>query len=317
MKRNLMKFSDTSRLSCRAALALLLVCQLARPALAADAEAGEPDVESAENQAARAYEAYVARDYDTAIRLYLEAYEAASDPDILYNIARVYDTGLRDREKAMQFYHDFVVNPNADPERVERVSIRLRALEAEGRAEPPLDAHPGASVAAPLSPAPLSPAPLSPAPLSPAPPSAAPPSAAEEAPSLAPATLADKAPRAHANGWSVWRTGALVTGGAGLVAMSVGAVFGVDALSDAKMVRRECDGNRCFSERGLSAARSAGQSADIATLSFVAGGLLVATGATLLGIDLGTSADPGRPTQTHWTAAVTTAEIHVGLGGDW
>ncbi|HTV25819.1 MAG TPA: hypothetical protein VMG12_44285 [Polyangiaceae bacterium] len=285
--------------ACRATLALAVLCHLTGSARAQtpDADAREADVESAEARAARAYEAYAAKDYENAIRLYLEAYEAASDPDILYNIARVYETGLQDRVQAMTFYRDFIANPNANPERVEQATIRLRALEAEESAEAVPEVAPAANEAA--APPPANPAPI----LAPAP------SASPRAPT--------PAPSAPDGGWSGWRTGALVTGGAGLVALGVGAVFGLEALSDAKTARRECDGNRCFTERGLAAARNAGEAADVATLSFAAGGVLLAAGATLLGIDLGRSEEPGQPASAHWTAAVTTADVRIGLRGAW
>jgi hypothetical protein len=130
------------------------------------------------------------------------------------------------------------------------------------------------------------------------------------------------APRSRANGWSPLRTGALVTGSAGLVALGVGAVFGIKALSEAQTAQQDCDGNRCTTQRGVSAARSAGQAADVATLSFVAGGLLVATGATLLGIDFGASASAASehaapPALSRWTAAVTTADVRLGFRGCW
>jgi hypothetical protein len=99
--------------------------------------------------------------------------------------------------------------------------------------------------------------------------------------------------------------------------MGFGAVFGMQALSQAKVVRKECDGNLCSSERGLSAARSAVKNADVATVSFALGGLLIATGATLLGIDLGTSSDPERPGVARWTATLTNADVSLGFSGHW
>src|SRR5688500_17715235 len=57
-------------------------------------EASASDVTLAERYAGEAFEAYRMRDYGRAIALYEQALAAAPSPDIVYNIARVYDTGL-------------------------------------------------------------------------------------------------------------------------------------------------------------------------------------------------------------------------------
>jgi hypothetical protein len=306
-----MKRHTIQKLARRAVLAGIIVCHLTGTALAEprNGETRQADIESAEAHAARAYAAYVEKDYEAAVRLYLEAYRAAPSPDILYNIARIYETGLGDRVSAIKFYRDFIGEPSADPRRVELASVRL--LELEGDAEPSLP-EPAPSREAPRAaddPAPVATPASTPALSSDGAPIALPPAANGSA--------LHSESSAHSGGWSAWRRGALVTGSAGLVAVSVGAVFGMHALSQAKVVRRECDGNLCSSERGLSAARSAVKNADVATLSFALGGLLIATGATLLGIDLGASPDPEKPGVARWTATLTTADVGLGFSGRW
>lgn len=301
-----MKRNTIQKLARRAVLAGVIVCHLTGSALAqpGNGEIGQDDIESAEAQAARAYAAYVAKDYEAAIRLYLEAYQAAPNPDILYNIARIYEASLHDRVSAIEFYRDFIGQPSADPHRVELASLRL--LELEGGGEASLaEPAPSSEAQAGDDPAPV----------------ATPPSSADAAPIALPPAANDSTRHsessAHSGGWSAWRRGALVASSAGLVAVSVGAVFGMHALSEAKVVRRECDGNLCSSERGLSAARSAVRNADVATLSFALGGLLMATGATLLGIDLGASSHPDKPGVARWTATLTTADVGLAFSGRW
>lgn len=298
MKRNLI-----SKLARSTALTALVVCQLAPPALAQseNIEISPADVATAEAHAALAYAAYVDEEYEAAVRLYLQAYEAAPSPDILYNIARIYDVRLGDHANAIKFYRDVVSDPSAEPRRVALASARLHELTGGAEAA---TLAPAASSAAPLEDA----APASPPAHSDAP-------AVTMAPSVEGSLHAESSP--HPPSWSAWRRGAIMTGSVGLVAVGFGAVFGAKALSQAKTVRQECEGELCSSERGLSAARSATRNADIATLSFVAGGLLLATGATLLGIDLGASHEPDRPATARWTAAVTGTDVRLEISGRW
>jgi hypothetical protein len=276
---------------------LLAAAMTADPTGEAMAQPRKPDVrqrdvERAESHAARAYEAYVAKKYAVAVELYRRAYEAARAPDILFNIARIYELRLGDRASAIRFYRDFIAEPDADPQRVAIASERLSALENVEHS----------SVAPTSSPATLDAAPQRPSSM---------PSQRDEWSNGA------QNREATGDGWSAWRIGAVVSASAGLVALGVGTVFGIDALAQASIAHDDCDGDVCVSERGVSAARAANQSADVATLSFAAGGVLIATGATLLGIDLSHSHDPGPIGLTSWKPTVTRSDIGVALTGQW
>jgi hypothetical protein len=283
------------RLARRTVLAAAMTCELTSVAMAQPRHKNirKPDVERAENHAARAYEAYVAKRYAAAVELYLLAYEAARAPDILFNIARIYELSLGDRANAIRFYRAFIAEPDADPQRIAIAAGRLRALEDGDRSEP----------------APVSSAPPMLEARSQHPTSVPPPSDRE--------SIETQNREATDDGWSAWRIGAVVSASAGLVALGVGAVFGIDALAQASIAHDDCIGDACASERGVSAARAANQSADIATMSFAAGGLLIATGATLLGIDLGRSSDPGPTGLTRWKPTVTHSDIGLALTGQW
>ena len=74
-------------------------------------EAGASDVTLAERYAGEAFEAYRVRDYGRAVALYEQALAAAPSPDIVYNIARVYDTGLANRRLAIVYYERYAAAP--------------------------------------------------------------------------------------------------------------------------------------------------------------------------------------------------------------
>ena len=72
----------------------------AGPALAQDEPSSPPDVARAESYAAEAFQAYAEKDYPRAVALYQQALDAAPSADIVYNIARIYDTKLEDAAHA-------------------------------------------------------------------------------------------------------------------------------------------------------------------------------------------------------------------------
>jgi tetratricopeptide (TPR) repeat protein len=81
--------------------------------------------------------------------------------------------------------------------------------------------------------------------------------------------------------WSPLRTWGLVAGGAGLVALGVGAAFAVVAKNKNDAAGQYCDGDRCTDARALSLTDEARTSATVADVAIVAGALCVATGVTL------------------------------------
>ena len=77
------------------------------------------------------------------------------------------------------------------------------------------------------------------------------------------------------------RTAAYVAGGAGLVGVGVGAVWGIAAFSKWSQAKTDC-GNGCSNgSRARSESNDASTSATISTIGFAAGGVLIAAGAVL------------------------------------
>jgi hypothetical protein len=301
--RNLARLA---RSALSAVLSLAITCNVATSTSAFAQEAAndleQPDVERAESHAERAYQAYVRKDYATAVRLYLEAYRAAPAPDILYNIAGIYEIGLHDHMAAIKFYRDFIVDPDADPRRVEVASARLKRLEEPARAAPEIAAPPEAAIAAPSEAAIAAPSEA----------------AADPSSDVRPRSSSTRADRVTVSApWSAWRIGAVVAASAGLAAIGVGAIFGVEAMSQAKVVHDDCEGGVCASERGVSAVHDATKSADIATLSFALGGLLIASGAALLWVDPDAPQHPLPPGQLSWSPLATDSKLGLTLAGAW
>lgn len=199
-------------------------------------------VAQAESLADDAFAAYERREYGEAVELYLRAYESAPGADILYNVARIYDVKLSDRELAARFYRRYIAEPGADPERVRLANQRLAALRELERAES--DSQPRAQESPPQprsAPAPdLNPG--------------------LNAPSIAGITL-------------------LAVGFAGL---GVGTGFAIAALDRADLAKQDCSGNACRTQRGLDAAKDGSRSADVATVALSAGAALSFAGAALL-----------------------------------
>jgi tetratricopeptide (TPR) repeat protein len=126
-----------------AACALMAALAVVRPALAEDNgdAAGASDVQLAEQRAAQAFEAYQNKEYSTSVALYLEAFKSAPSADLLYNIARIYDAKLGDRQLAITFYRKYIADPGAVAERIKRANerlVELREAEAAAGSDRPL-----------------------------------------------------------------------------------------------------------------------------------------------------------------------------------
>jgi hypothetical protein len=236
------------------------------------------DVALAERFAAAAFEAYRARDYVRAISLYEQALAAAPSAEILYNIARVYDVGLRDRRLSIEYYERYRSHPSAAPELFETATRRLAELRA---AE-------AATIAAP----------------------------ADGTNGIArefPADAAARTPRAplaapKERGLSPLEVTALAFGAAGLVGVGLGIGFGLSARAEEDTWGRDCNGNQCNSQRGVDAAEAAARSARIATLGFAAGGGLIAVGTVLWLVD----GDSEQPNATGLRVAPAIGSSSVG-----
>ena len=265
------------------AAALALALALSAPASAADgALAASPDaaqrVAEAEALAERAYAAYVAREYAAAVALYHQAFERAPSADALFNIARIYDMGLRDRALAISFYRRYLSDPGASPERIVRANVRLTELRLAEQAE----------LATPAAPKP----------------------APRETETGARATAMETS-----DGLSGWQVAAIVAGTTGAVVAGLGAVYGVTVLSDAKRANDDCDGDRCQSQVGIDAARAASRHATLATWSVAAGASLMASGALLWLLDPGSNETPHDDVRVDPIASAS--ELGLALSGRW
>jgi hypothetical protein len=84
----------------------------------------------------------------------------------------------------------------------------------------------------------------------------------------------------HTKG-SPLRTAGYAVGAVGVLGLGVGAVFGLVALGDKSTVSNDCQGTQC-SQPGLDALSSARRDAAISTVGFVAGGVCLAAGITMV-----------------------------------
>lgn len=233
-------------------LATSLICALALTSLATAQHAPAPtDTARAESLSAEAFDAYRRADYDQAIALYRKAYEALPSADILYNLARIYDTKLKDRALAIEYYERYSNDPEAEPGRREKVEKRLSTLrELEAEAVPSTAATQDRSTAATFG-----------------------------------QTIAPGAPQTSeptSGGLSSTQVLGILVGAVGVAAIGVGTGFGLSARADAEIAHELCDGNVCISQRGVDAAEDADRDATISTISCAAGGVLLAGGIALL-----------------------------------
>ncbi|MET0411237.1 MAG: hypothetical protein ABW217_08065 [Polyangiaceae bacterium] len=243
------------------------------------ATSAQAEVELAERHAAQAFEAYQAGRHGTAVSLYVQAYNASPNADILYNIARIYDTKLGDRKLALTFYRRYIADPGAQADRIKLCNERLMALrEAEIAAEqtPEAVSSSGASTRAG--------------------------SAAESAES-------DRT-------WSNQELVGAIVGASGVVGVVIGAAFGVAAIASASTARDLCDGNACREQRGVTAANDANQNARVATVGFAAGGALLAIG-TALFLSADEPKERAQATRMRWTPVATESSLALEVGGSW
>lgn len=216
------------------------------------------DVTRAETYAAEAFAAYERKDYTGAISLYMKALAAAPSANILFNVARIYDTKISDRELASKFYRRYIAEPGAEPDRVRMANERLLVLRQLDRAE---QRNGTTSPRAEVQPSAVTPAPASSRPAGPYP---------------------RRAEPSEHHGLSALQIAGIVVASAGVAGLGVGTGFGLAAKGDADTVKKLCDGDACSSQRGIEETRDARDAAKIATISFIAGGALAVAGTGLL-----------------------------------
>jgi hypothetical protein len=82
--------------------------------------------------------------------------------------------------------------------------------------------------------------------------------------------------------WTRLEIAGAIVAGVGVVGLGVGSAFGLHALSEKNASEKDCDSNnRCGSQEAFQARKDSVAAADRATIAFVAGGVLLAGGATL------------------------------------
>ena len=235
----------------RAWIAVGLVTGLAWTAagpVSAEESGPTSDVARAEAYAADAYDAYSRREFSTAVALYQKALEAAPSADILYNLARIYDTKLKDRSLAIDYYRRYTLDTGSDPNRLRTVSARLSELrELE-------------SIAAGAQP------------------TAAPVPLAATAPLQTSATPQNAPP--DQSGLSGIQVAGVITGAIGVAGLGLGIGFGLKAKADADVADRFCEGNACRTQRGVDESHDAKDAATVSTIAFVAGSALTLLGVT-------------------------------------
>jgi hypothetical protein len=209
------------------------------------------DVARAEGYAADAFEAYSRKDYSAAVALYLKALETSPTADMLYNLARIYDGKLKDRELATDYYRRYVRDPGAEPTRLRAANERLSQLlelQAIGSETPSVRKQPEAASSTP--------------------------------PSSDPRAL-DRS-NAREDGITGMHVLGIVALTAGVTGLGIGGGFGLAARSNDQVAEELCNGNACTSQRGVDASRDATSAATISTIGFIAGGVLSTLGIVTL-----------------------------------
>jgi tetratricopeptide (TPR) repeat protein len=235
------------------------------------------DIQLAEQRAAQAFEAYQKKDYTTAVALYLEAYKAASSADMLYNIARIYDTKLGDRQQAITFYRRYVAHPGASAERIKRCNERLadlREAEIAAAERAPKESRAG-----------------------------------REARSTSSAESGDRDSTLPQLG--------LILGAVGVIGVGIGAGFGLAAMSEAHTAKNSCNGNACTTQEGVDAASNASKKATISTIGFAAGGTLLGAGAAFLLWGGRKPSERESGSRLRWGAVATSSQFDVEVSATW
>jgi hypothetical protein len=100
---------------------------------------------------------------------------------------------------------------------------------------------------------------------------------------LVAATLvAASQPAANDHGLSTQKILAITAGGVGIVGLGIGAAFGIIALSDRSTAETDCGGTgACKQMAGVTEWGSVQSAGNVSTVAFVAGGVVIASGALL------------------------------------
>lgn len=139
------------------AIAAIALCLALAPQTSAQVDSAEPTEDSAEAHSRRGVELYAAGKLPEAVSEMLKAYELAPESGLLYNIARIYQK-MGQRDLAIHYLKEFVTQPGADPDTVQKALKHLESLEKAPASSPPTAPSPSPEPVAP-SPEPVAPAP--------------------------------------------------------------------------------------------------------------------------------------------------------------
>ena len=211
---------------------------------------------------------YDLAEYGSALEEFKAAYRSVQDPSLLFNIAQCHRK-LGQRADALSFYRSYL---RRSPEGATRVEAEHHIQELEREvatlapgapstaparaAAPPSEPAPSASVVVPVAPA----------------------GTANPASGTA---LTDAPPAIPSAGMSNRRVGALVFGGAGLLAIGIGSAVALSARSTYGDTIGRCPGMICNSlddKNTIDGARARG---DVATVIWIGGLAALATGTVL------------------------------------
>ena len=119
---------------------LFLLCVLGIGAPSVCAQDQSPPT-NAEQHSKRGVELYAEGKLPEAVSEMLKAYELAPAPGLLYNIARIYQK-MGQRDLAVHYLKEFVTQPGAEPDRVQKALEHLEELNRTPLSPPRLETVP-------------------------------------------------------------------------------------------------------------------------------------------------------------------------------
>ena len=123
--------------------------------------------------------------------------------------------------------------------------------------------------------------------------------------------------------WTATRTAGVIVTGAGAAVLTVGGLFGLDAINKRADSDAYCSGDQCTDQRGVSLNEDAKRSAGIADVATGIGAALTITGVALLvfggdsGPESGAAVDAAKSTRVKLSFVPSANGASAGLGGTW
>lgn len=106
---------------------MLVFCD---PQIRADESTAPADQRSKQAQifVDQAYVAYERANWSEAITKYLDSYALVPTPEVLFNVARIYERRLGNKELALEYYRRCSTSPDATPELISKSRERIAEL---------------------------------------------------------------------------------------------------------------------------------------------------------------------------------------------